>query len=403
MMGANRPMSATGEDISVAASGPEGGSRAAPPSGGSRRSWLRRLYMTLRTEHRTPAKVAFGVGIGVFVGCSPLWGLHFALSVLLATIFRLNRMIVYAGANVGNPLTAAPILFAELQIGHRLLRGMWLSVTIADVETLGVSGFVANVVVGSIVVGAGLGALIGVAAWAIARASSHHESYREIVDAIVVRYVDVSIRDAEAARSQLLRDPVFPFLIGEGVLGSGARVLDLGCGRGLVGALVGMFAPNAKTSWYLGIDLCDRYVRAARQALDDLPRCDVQAMDLRDFDPPAADVVIINDVLRYLPFGAQDALLRRVARALPAGARVFVREKNAGGGWRFMVASLGDALVSFVPGRPRHGAHYRRAEDLRNAIVAAGFAASDRALARPASPAWLLLEGVRRPVSAGRA
>jgi uncharacterized protein len=359
--------------------------------------------MTLRTEHRTPGKVAFGVGIGVFVGCSPLWGLHFAISVLLATIFRLNRVIVYAGANIGNPLTAAPLLFAELQIGHRLLHGMWLPVTIADVETLGVSGFVANLVAGSVVVGAVLGVLIGAAAWAISRASSHHEAYREVVDSIVVRYVDVSIRDAEAARAQLLGDPVFPFLIEEGVLGSGARILDLGCGRGLAGALVGMFTPPSVPYSYLGVDLCDRYVRAARQALDDLPGCTVQTTDLRDFDPPAADAVLVNDVLRYLPFTAQDALLRRVARALPPGARMFVREKDPGGGWRFVWASIADALANFVPGRPRHGSHYRRAGDLRNALMAAGFAVSDRTMARSASPAWVLLEAVRRPVPAGRA
>ena len=368
-----------------------------------RRSWLRRLYMTLRTEHRTPGKVAFAVGIGVFVGCSPVWGLHFALSVLLATIFRLNRVIVYAGANIGNPLTAAPLAFAELQIGHRILHGMWLSVTIADVETLGVGGVLANLIVGGLVVGAVLGALFGLAAWAISQASSHHETYREVVDAIVVRYVDVSIRDAEAARSQLLGDPFFPFLIEEGVLAGGRRILDLGCGRGLTGALVGMFTPRAEERWYLGVDLCDRYVRAARQALEDLPGCDLRTIDLRDFDPPAADVVLVNDVLRFLPFNAQDALLRRVARSVPAGARVFVREKDAGGGWRFHWASIVDAIAYVVPNRPRHGTHYRRGEDLRNALVAAGFAVTDRGHPRATSPAWVLLEAVRRPTPLARA
>jgi uncharacterized protein (DUF2062 family) len=369
---------------------------------GPRGSWLRRLYMTLRTEHRTPGKVGFAVGVGVFVGCSPFWGVHFPIAVLLATLFRLNRALVYASAYLGNPLTAGPMLFAEVQIGHRLLHGVWLPVTISNVETLGVLGIFTNLLLGSIVLGLALGALCGVAAWVIARAGGHHETYREIVDAIVVRYVDVSIRDAEAARARLLNDPIYPFLIEEEVLSSGARVLDLGCGRGLIGVLLGLFTRASEPRWYLGVDQCDRYVRAARQALEDVPGCTVQTLDLRDFDPPPADVVVVNDVLRFLPFTSQDALMRRLARAIPPGARLFVREKDADGGWRFTWATLVDARWILVPGHPRHGHHYRRAGDLRNALIAAGFSVRDRTVARSSSPAWVLLEAVRRPAATGR-
>ena len=63
---------------------PNHASPAANPA--RRRPWLRRLYLTLRTEHTTPVKVAAAVALGVFVGVSPLWGLHFALCVLLATV-----------------------------------------------------------------------------------------------------------------------------------------------------------------------------------------------------------------------------------------------------------------------------------------------------------------------------
>ncbi len=373
-----------------------------PVAPGPRRNWLRRLYVTLRTEHRTPAKVGLGVGLGVFVGCSPLWGVHLPMAVLLATLFRLNRAIVYASAYIGNPLTAAPILFAEVQIGHRILRGAWLPVTISNVETLGFLGIFTDLMLGSVVFGILLGALLGITAWVVAAAGGHHETYHEIVDAIVVRYVDVSIRDAEAARGRVLSDPIYPFLIAEDVLGGGARVLDLGCGRGLVGVLVGLFTRASDSLWYLGVDRCDRYVRAARQALEDVPGCSVQTLDLRDFDPPAADVVVVNDVLRFLPFTSQDALLRRLARALPPGARLFVREKDAAGGWRFRWAAIVDAAHMLVPGHPRHGTHYRRAGDLRNALIAAGFSVRDRTVARASSPAWILLEAVRRPAGTGR-
>jgi len=216
--------------------------------------------MTLRTEHRSPGKVGFAVGVGVFVGCSPLWGIHFPIAVLLATLFRLNRGIVYAAAYANNIFTAIPVLFAEVQVGHRILHGVWLPATLADVKTLGGLGVAADLMTGSIVLGLALGALFGVTSWLISRAGGHHETYREIVDAIVVKYVDVSIRDAEASRALLLRDPMYPFLIEEGVLGSGARLLDLGCGRGLLGVLVGLFTRASEPRWYLGVDQCDWYV-----------------------------------------------------------------------------------------------------------------------------------------------
>jgi uncharacterized protein (DUF2062 family)/2-polyprenyl-3-methyl-5-hydroxy-6-metoxy-1,4-benzoquinol methylase len=392
-----------------AGSGPEpftfdpGGPPAAPVGVRSRRTWLRRLYMTLRTEHRTPGKVGTGVAVGVFVGCSPLWGFHFPVAYLMAKLFRLNRMLVYAAAYIGNPLTAGPILFSEVQLGHLLLYGSWLPITLAEVESLGFWGIFTDLIFGSVVFGLVLGAILGSAAWLIARAGSHHETYHEIVEAVVVRFVDVSIRDAEAVRSRLLKDPMYPFLIGETVLGAGLRVLDLGCGRGAVGVLLGLFTRADEPRWYLGVDRCDRYVRAARQALEDFPGCAVGTLDLRDFDPPSADIVVLNDVLRSLPFAAQDALLRRLARALPPGARLFVRERDAAGGWRFAWSAFVDASKILVPGHPREGTHYRRAGDLRNALIAAGFSVRDPASARASSPAWVMVEAVRRPAAVGPA
>ena len=367
------------------------------------RAWLRRLYITLRIEHRSPGKVAAAVAVGVFVGCSPWWGFHFLLSMLAASVLRLNRFIVYAAANLSNPVTAAPLLFAEVQVGHRLLRGTWLALGGAPVDPFRLADLATDLILGSVVVGAGLGVACGIASWLVARAGSHHARYRDLVDRVVVAYVDVSIRDAEAARARLLRDPVFPILVEDRAFDEGRRVLDLGCGRGLVGALIGILVDRPEARSYLGVDLCDRYVRTARRVLEAFPGCAVETTDLRDFDPPPADLVIVNDVLRFLPFGAQDALLRRLARVLPPGARMVLREKDAGGGWRFRFAALGDALEALVPGRPRHGSHYRRKDDLRNALVAAGFSVSDRAVARSVSAAWDLLEAVRRPVAAAKA
>jgi uncharacterized protein (DUF2062 family)/2-polyprenyl-3-methyl-5-hydroxy-6-metoxy-1,4-benzoquinol methylase len=370
------------------------------PSRPPRAGRIRRLYLTLRTEHTTPRKVAAAVAVGVLVGCSPFWGLHLATALVLATIFRLNRVLVYAATNLANPLTAPPLIFAEVQVGHRLLRDTWLALTMEDLSRAGLSGLFLDFLVGSLVVGAGLAVVLGVLAYVVSRGSQLPPSYQEIVDEAVRRYLDVSLRDAEGARWRLVRDPIFRVLLDEPLFHDAGRIIDLGCGRGLV-AVVGA---GTGGDWlagrsYLGVDVSERYVRAARDVLSDVRECSFVHADLRDFDPPSADLVLLLNVLRYLPLEAQDALLRRLGKVLPAGSRLLVREVDASAGWRFRAVQVFDLLSLLLPGRPRYRLGYRHSPDLKNALIAAGFEVRDRSTLHSSSRAWVLLEATRRPRS----
>jgi len=368
------------------------------PGIGRRAGWLRRLYLTLRTEHTTPGKIALAVGLGIFVGCSPFWGLHLALCMLLARMFRLNRMLLYASANIANPLTAPVLVFAEVQIGHVATKGTWLGLTVKEVTDAGVTGLSLDLLVGGLAVGIVLGSLLGVIAFLLGRGDEIPEAYQRLVDEIVRRYLDVSIRDAEAARASLLKDPTHLYLLEEPSFGTTSRVLDLGCGRGVVASLgTGIRARLTAGGSYLGVDVSSRHVRVAREALGDLPGQTFQVADLRDFDPPIADLVLLLNTLRFLPPAAQDALLRRIAKALPAGAKILVHEVDAEAGWRFRVLVLGEFLSSLMPGRPHHRVWYRRAADLRNAMIAVGFEVRDHMAHHGLSPVRVFLEGIRKP------
>jgi SAM-dependent methyltransferase len=369
---------------------------------------LRGLYLTLRTEHTTPGKVALGVGIGVFVGLSPFWGLHLAICVLLATMFRLNRVLVYAAANLASVVAPVAVI-VELAVGHRLLRHAWLELSWSQSSEIlggmreqgllgGLLSLSADFLVGGVVVSAVAGLAAGAATWVFARLGREAQSWYELVDRVTLRYLEVSIRDAEASRRALVVNPAYGFLLAEPSFASARRVLDLGCGRGLVAALAldaGLPVPANRA--YVGVDRSERHIRVAREVYGAIDGHDFQATDLRDFDPPAADVVVLFNTLRYLPVGSQDALLRRLGRALPSGARIFVRDIDAGAGWRATAAVVRDLLGSWLPGRTSTGLHVRRASDLRNALVAAGFEVIDRTTPRRASPARILLEAVRRP------
>ncbi|HEX6853335.1 MAG TPA: DUF2062 domain-containing protein [Candidatus Polarisedimenticolaceae bacterium] len=388
--------------------------RPAPPDEGAptgpRRRFgrLRGLYLTLRTEHTTPGKIALGVGIGVFVGLSPFWGLHLGICVLLATLFRLNRVLVYAAANVAS--VVAPIAaIVQLAVGHRILRQVWLELSWAQSREIldgirkngwieGLLNLSADFLVGGVVVSVVLGAVAGAATWVFARFGREAQSWYELVDRVTVRYLEVSIRDAEAARRALIVNPAYGFLLAEPSFASARRVIDLGCGRGLVAALaLDAGLPVPANRGYVGVDRSERHIRVAREVYGAIDGHEFQAVDLRDFDPPAADLVVVFNTLRYLPVPSQDALLRRLGRALPPGARVFVRDIDGGAGWRAKVAVVRDLLGAWLPGRASTGLHVRRASDIRNALVAAGFDVTDRTTGRRTSPARILLEAVRRP------
>jgi hypothetical protein len=373
-----------------------------PPSrGGARAGWLRRLYLTLRTEHTSPRKLSLAVALGVFIGFTPFWGVHLALAVLVASLLRLNRLVVYAAANVANPITVAPIVFAEVQVGHRLLEGSWLPLRIADVKDLGLAGLLWVFVFGSLLVGLAAAVVAWGVVYPAVRIGRRSESWIEVADRVSLRYLDASVRDAEASRSSLLKDPIYPFLLAEEPFARAARILDLGCGRGVLAALCEESGVPVGPFDYLGVDRSERYIRVARLVLGSGAGRALRRADLRDFDPPVTDVAVLVDTLRFLPASSQDALLRRLGKAMPAGSRLYLREVDrAAPRFRFLATLAADALAQFLPGRSRHGLHYRRADDLRNALAAAGFETIDRS-SLSGRNARVLFEAVRPGVPEG--
>ena len=67
-----------------------------------------------------PHRIAGGLAVGIFVGCSPFFGFHTILALLLAFLFRLNKLAAVAGSWLVLPWIA-PFL-----LGLSLLLGRWL-------------------------------------------------------------------------------------------------------------------------------------------------------------------------------------------------------------------------------------------------------------------------------------
>jgi len=135
------------------------------------------------------------------------------------------------------------------------------------------------------------------------------------------------------ARGKLGRDPVFRGMLERGHLPARARVVDIGCGQGLLASLLQSCADlQARAAWpaswpvpasasgYVGIELMPRDVARAQAAIGDLPLAPrFECVDMCAAALPACDLVVILDVLHYVDHAAQLQVLTRVRDALRAG------------------------------------------------------------------------------------
>lgn len=166
------------------------------------------------------------------------------------------------------------------------------------------------------------------------------------------------------ARGKLGMDPVFRHLIEQGLVSPGTRVLDIGCGQGLLASLLhsgaamqrqgrwpAAWPPAPAATRFTGIELTARDVQRARDALAAIQWDASGAVanficgDMCSTPFPEADAVVILDVLHYVGIAEQNDVLARVRRALPQGGRLLLRVGDAAAQGRHAFSRWVDALV----------------------------------------------------------
>lgn len=76
----------------------------------------------LLTAERTPKKLAHASAVGVFIAFSPLMGLHWLLTIIFSTLWRLNIGVVYVVSHINNPFTMLPMYLGGYAFGLYILR-----------------------------------------------------------------------------------------------------------------------------------------------------------------------------------------------------------------------------------------------------------------------------------------
>ena len=211
-----------------------------------------------------------------------------------------------------------------------------------------------------------------------------HDFLRRLIDRATVPYRAAGRFAWYFARGKLGGDPVFAGLLEHGLIPDQARVLDIGCGQGLLASwLLSAKAMHAAGDWpphwppapapraIHGIELMPRDVERARRALGDAAVFTVGDMCAADFG--RADAVVVLDVLHYVSIDAQDAVLRRIRDALSPDGVLVLRVGDAAGGWPFRFSVWVDHVVTFVRGHRNSRLHCRSLSAWKEALIALGF------------------------------
>lgn len=344
---------------------------------------LRKLLYHLRTEGDTPARQAGAVGLGVFIGCSPFYGFHLALCVVFARLLRLNRGLTYLAAHISLPGVWPLLVFGEIQVGRWLRGGGALPIRPAELRRIDPWQFGVDLLVGSVVVGIVLAVPLALLTWRTARSRRRAPEVHDLIEETAYRYLGSGMFDWEVVRGKLRHDPVYLQILRRGLLPSGGRLLDLGCGRGILLSLLvtarerlarGLYPEGwapPPTLALCGIEASLKAATAARAALGAEAQVDIA--DLRNAVLPPARAALLLDVLHYLPAAAQEELIARVAAALEPGGLLLIRDADAAGGWRFAATRIQERACALARRHWRQRFHYRSAAEWRRLLESAGF------------------------------
>jgi len=213
-------------------------------------------------------------------------------------------------------------------------------------------------------------------------------TFRRVAEAAAAPYRAAGRFAWRFARGKLRGDPVFRYMLEARLIPEGARLLDLGCGQGLLAALL-RAAGTPRVADYRGVELMQSEVARARRALGD--RCGVVQGDLRTADFGSADTVAVLDVLHYMPSADQDRVLARVRESLAPGGILLLRIADAAGGLRFRIGNWVDWSVAFARGHGAMRFHCRSVAQWRRALETLGFDVETEPMSRGTPFANVLL------------
>ena len=321
-----------------------------------------------------PWRAAASVAVGLAIGVTPLWGLHFWIVLGVCIPLRLDARVAYLAANISLPFIAPFLTLAEIQIGAFARSGHVLPmIDVGALKAHGARAFAQDLVLGIALFAPAVALAGGALTYALARKWRRSYPARGALEAALLRAGDrYSGGAGHYVRAKIASDPVVRDVASIGELG---EVVDVGCGRGQM--LVVLLEAGRATRG-AGFDWDVAKIEIARAAAAGLPAT-FDSGDILVHAIASCDTVLLIDVLHYLTDAEQDDLLGRVADA--ARHRVVVRDIDPDRGFRSGVTRVHETITTRLGINRSARIRVRPVSAITSALEGRGFAVS-------VAPSW---------------
>jgi len=169
-------------------------------------------------------------------------------------------------------------------------------------------------------------------------------------------------------KSKVRMDQLYPAALP--LIPPDGKVLDLGCGIGLLGLLLDARRLHNET---LGIEWDPAKARFGQRMAEGKAGTRILCGDLFQVPWPPCTVVTVLDVLHYLPAERQRALLFRIGAHLPEGGRLLLRVMDSRAGGMAILTRLLERIAVGCGWNLAPRVHWRPLADLQIDLADAGF------------------------------
>ncbi len=296
------------------------------------------LLKLMAKEHRSKRKVFIGIVAGAIVGTTPLFGLHLIICIMVASALRLNKFLVYLAANISLPPFTPFLAFLSIQCAHIVVHGRPMAM---DVETLHQHrfDFILYWAAGCVPVGGAIGLLIGGLTLIFMKPTSESKEqksdkntefdrkFSEMTKELHRGFLTTGKMAAGFAKGKSAGDPVYKMVVRR------ARnvnaFIDIGGGQGLLSILVASFYPKVQVTV---ADYDQRKLDSGAKAAVAIGLKNIKFISEDVFSCPKVpdcDLIACIDVLHYQPIEDQIQLVNKMAKALPVGGQLVIRDMDA--------------------------------------------------------------------------